>query len=82
MRDEQLDMIVCSIQQPNSRKARAYTFHNRLISGKRTKEIQRVADDEVIDGVTSANVDLLAGQITDFSLSFKRDVILCKLKMR
>ena len=41
-----------------------------------------MAEQEVIDGVTSANIDLLVGndstQISDFNLSFKRDIILCK----
>ena len=44
--------------------------------------MQRVEEAEVIDGVTSANIDMLSGApdstITDFSLSFKRDIILCK----
>ena len=69
------------MQLPNPRKARAYTFENRLVSGKRTKEIQRVSEGEVIDGVTSANIDLLAGKVSDFTVSFKRDVILCKLQI-
>ena len=41
-----------------------------------------MAEQEVIDGVTSANIDLLVGndstQISDFNLSFKRDIILRK----
>lgn len=81
MCQEQLDLIVFTIQQPNARKARAYTFQNRLVGSKRTQEVTRVADNEIIDGVTQANIDLLGGdkEITDFNLSFKRDVILCKL---
>ena len=47
--------------------------------------MQRVEEAEVIDGVTSANIDMLSGQpdqtITDFNLSFKRDIILCKFTL-
>lgn len=79
MCQEQLDLIVFSIQQPNARKARAYTFQNRCLDNKRSKEVTRVADNEVIDGVTSANIDLLGNsEISDFNLSFKRDIILRK----
>lgn len=79
MCQELIDLIVFTVQQPNSKKARAYTFQNRIVSNKRTQEFTRVADSEVIDGVTQANIDLLANrEITDFNLSFKRDVILCK----
>ena len=76
---------------PTQRKARAYTFHNRLVTNdrdqtRRAQQITRVADSEVIDGITSANIDMLtaggdAGQqpnIPDFNLSFKRDIILRK----
>ena len=86
MCQEQVDLIVCSIQQANSQKARAYTFHNRVVNNKRTTQMQRVADDEVIDGVTSANIHLYTGEpeslITDFNLSFKKDIILRKLCMQ
>lgn len=30
MRQEKVDLIVCSVQQPNGRRARAYTFHNPI----------------------------------------------------
>ena len=39
--------------------------------------------DEVIDGVACAHIDMLTGApetaLTDFNLTFKRDIILCKL---
>ena len=91
MSQEQLDLIVCTVQLPTQRKARAYTFHNRLLTNdrdqtRRAQQITRVADSEVIDGVTSANIDMLIGgsdpgqqpNIRDFNLSFKRDIILRK----
>ena len=44
--------------------------------------MERVLDSEVIDEVTSSNIDMLAGpadaHITDFNLNFKRDIILRK----
>ena len=44
--------------------------------------MERVMDSEVIDEVTSSNIDMLAGpadaHITDFNLNFKRDIILRK----
>ena len=35
MCQEQLDLIICTIQQPNARKARAYTFHNKVLPNQR-----------------------------------------------
>ena len=74
--------MVLTIQMPNQRKARAYTFHNRVVNDRRQMQVQRISDSEVMDGVTSANVDMLSRDpnalLTDFSLSFKRDIILCK----
>ena len=44
--------------------------------------MERVMDSEVIDEVTSSNIDMLAGpadaHITDFNLNLKRDIILRK----
>ena len=44
--------------------------------------MQRVAEGEVIDGITSANIDMLTSNnqetITDFNVSLKRDIIMRK----
>ena len=70
---------------PNARKARAYTFHNQAGAMKNQSyaTMQRVGEGEVIDGITSANIDMLASAntsetITDFNVNFKRDIIMCK----
>ena len=78
---EALDVIIVSIQQTATRKARAYVFNNKFIGDQRTKDIQRIASRDVIDGVTSNNIGMLVENLeglTDMTLSFKRDIILCK----
>ena len=81
MCNEALDVIIVSIQQTSQRKARAYVFNNKFIGDQRTKDIQRVGSQEVIDGITSNNIGMLVENLeglTDMNLSFKRDIILCK----
>ena len=78
---EALDVIIVSIQQTATRKARAYVFNNKFVGDQRTKDIQRIASREVIDGVTSNNIGMLVENLEglqDMTLSFKRDIILCK----
>ena len=77
---EQLDVIVVSLQQINQRKAKAYVFKNTTDHSS-SASIQRVSESEAFDGVMAQNLHLLTDNLqglTDFTLSFNKDIILRK----
>ena len=81
---ETLDVILVTVQATSERKARAYVFNNKFVAEqpRDSSDFHRFDGNEVIDGVTSNNMAMLVENLQglrDFTLNFKRDVILRKL---